>query len=235
MLILIGVDPDQPHPLNARFQCGYWSGPVQSGLEKTTAEGQERTKLTDCLRPKLGGRWRVITVLAMLAVTAGAGGAVAGSKPEPAPAYPDMWDPDWLLRDWWDLDPTAPARRKRMARHQHFIDHGVPDEYRGERSPFAISPQVVRDGRALYAAHCQICHGRVGMGDGDMALAVNPSPALLAFLIQTPLGVDEYLMWSISEGGALFGSDMPAFKDRLSIAEIWKIIAYMRAGFPRAE
>ena len=65
----------------------------------------------------------------------------------------------------------------------------------------------------------------------DAALAVNPSPALLAFMIQTPLGVDEYLMWSVSEGGALFGSDMPACKDRLSIAEIWKIIADMRWGF----
>lgn len=73
------------------------------------------------------------------------------------------------------------------------------------------------------------------MGDGDAALAVNPSPALLAFMIQTPLGVDEYLMWSVSEGGALFGSDMPAYKDRLSMVEIWKIIAYMRAGFPHAE
>lgn len=74
-----------------------------------------------------------------------------------------------------------------------------------------------------------------GMGDGDKGLAVNPSPALLAFMIQTPMAVDEYLMRSISEGGALFGTDMPAFKDRLSAAQIWKIIVYMRAGVPRAE
>jgi hypothetical protein len=189
----------------------------------------------DRLKPDGRRRWRFLAGAALLAVAAGAVGAAAGSKPEPAPAYPDMWDPDWLLRDWWGLEPTAPARRKRMARHQHFIDHGVPDEYRGERNPFAISPEVVGEGRKLYADHCRDCHGPVGMGDGDMGLAVNPSPALLAFMIQTPLGVDEYLMWSISEGGALFHTDMPAFKDRLSIAEIWKIIAYMRAGFPRAK
>jgi hypothetical protein len=191
--------------------------------------------LTNFPGREFGRRWRFIVALLLMAAAAGAIGAVAGSKQEPAPAYPDMWDPDWLLRDWWTMDPAAPARRNRMARHQHFIDHGVPEQYRGERNPFAITPEVVREGRRLYADNCMVCHGPLGMGDGDMALAVNPSPALLAFLVQTPLGVDEFLMWSISEGGALFDSDMPAFKDRLSIAEIWKIIAYMRAGFPRAE
>ena len=177
--------------------------------------------------------WFAILVLAIAG--GGAIAAVPGSRPEPKAAYPDMWNPDWMLRDWWSLDPLDPGRQKRMARHQHYMDHGVPEPYRGERNPFAISPDVVAEGRVLYAANCRDCHGPVGMGDGDMALAVNPSPALLAFMIQTPLGVDEYLMWSISEGGALFASDMPAFKDRLSIAEIWKIIAYMRAGFPRED
>lgn len=174
-------------------------------------------------------------ILPLLVIAGGVFAAVSESEPERTSAYPDMWSPDWLLREWWSLDPLEPGRRKRMARHQHFMDHGVPDPYRGERNPFAISPEVVREGRMLYMANCQDCHGRVGMGDGDMALAVNPSPALLAFMIQTPLGIDEYLMWSISEGGALFGSDMPAFKDRLSVAEIWKIIVFMRAGFPRPE
>ncbi len=87
----------------------------------------------------------------------------------------------------------------------------------------------------MYAAHCQECHGPVGMGDGNAALAVNPSPALLAFMIQTPMAIDEYLMWSISEGGPPFGTDMPSFKDKLSAAQIWKVIAFMRAGFPHSD
>ena len=70
------------------------------------------------------------------------------------------------------------------------------------------------------------------MGDGDIANALNPSPALLAYLIQMPMSVDEYLMWSISEGGTDLGTAMPAFKEKLSREEIWKIIAFMRAGFP---
>ncbi len=186
---------------------------------------------------KSGRRGRPIlsAILALTIAATGAIAAVPGSKPASKPAYPDMWHPDWLLEDWWSLDPLEPGRRKRMARHRHYMDHGVPEAYRGERNPYAVSPEIVAEGRALYAANCRDCHGSVGMGDGDMALAVSPSPALLAFMIQTPMAVDEYLMWSISEGGALFGSDMPSFKDRLSIAEIWKIIVYMRAGFPRAE
>ena len=35
------------------------------------------------------------------------------------------------------------------------------------------------------------------------------------------------------EGGDPFGTEMPAFKDRLTEEQIWQIIAYMRAGFPR--
>ena len=70
------------------------------------------------------------------------------------------------------------------------------------------------------------------MGNGDMGKALSPSPALLAYMITRPIAVDEYLVWSISEGGKQFASAMPAFKESLSREEIWQIIAYMRAGFP---
>lgn len=45
---------------------------------------------------------------------------------------------------------------------------------------------------------------------------------------------DEYLFWTISEGGAPVGSAMPAFKEMLTEEEIWKIVVAMRAGFPVA-
>jgi mono/diheme cytochrome c family protein len=51
-------------------------------------------------------------------------------------------------------------------------------------------------------------------------------------MIQRPIAVDEYLLWSIAEGGKQFDTEMPAFKDTLKREEIWKIIAYMRVGFP---
>jgi hypothetical protein len=70
-----------------------------------------------------------------------------------------------------------------------------------------------------------------GLGDGDAAKSLLPSPALLAFMIQRPVAVDEYLLWSIAEGGKAFDTEMPAFKDTLSREDTWKIIAYMRSGF----
>ena len=70
------------------------------------------------------------------------------------------------------------------------------------------------------------------MGHGDAGQALYPSPALLADLIRMPQAVDEYLLWAISEGGAPFGTKMPAFKDQLTREQIWQVITYMRAGFP---
>ena len=61
-----------------------------------------------------------------------------------------------------------------------------------------------------------------------------PSPALLAYMIRRPISVDEYLLWAIADGGEQFDSEMPAFRDKLSRDDIWRVIAYMRAGFPDA-
>ena len=70
------------------------------------------------------------------------------------------------------------------------------------------------------------------MGGGDPGRAVSPSPALLAYMVQRPIAVDEYLLWAISDGGKQFETEMPSFKNKLSREEIWRVIAYMRAGFP---
>jgi mono/diheme cytochrome c family protein len=78
------------------------------------------------------------------------------------------------------------------------------------------------------------CHGKYGLGVDDAAQSLLPPPALLASLIQKPIAVDAYLLWSISEGGRQFDTPMPAFKGSLSREEIWTIVAYMRAGFPDA-
>jgi mono/diheme cytochrome c family protein len=45
---------------------------------------------------------------------------------------------------------------------------------------------------------------------------------------------DRYLFWVISEGGAPFGTQMPAFKDTLSAEEIWSVVRFLQAGLPQA-
>ena len=96
------------------------------------------------------------------------------------------------------------------------------------------APQTIGNGGKLFVEHCAACHGRDGAGSGDPGRAVSPSPALLAYMIRRPISVDEYLLWTISDGGKQFESEMPAFKDKLPRDDIWRNIAYMRAGFPEA-
>ena len=120
----------------------------------------------------------------------------------------------------------------RLLRHTTFMQYGVPKEYEGAKSEVSTGPVTIAAGGKLYAEHCAACHGRDGMGGGVPGRAVSPSPALLAYMIRRPISVDEYLLWAISDGGKQFESEMPAFRDRLSRDDIWRVIAYMRAGFP---
>ena len=129
----------------------------------------------------------------------------------------------------------GPGQHHRMARHRAFMNMGVPAEYRGRTNPLETTPEVVSEGGLLYQTQCALCHGTQGYGDGVAGNSLSPSPALLAHLIQTPMAIDAYLFWSIAEGGAAFGSAMPAFKDGLTEEEIWKIITYLRAGLPALE
>lgn len=132
----------------------------------------------------------------------------------------------------WGDEPMTPGVRQRMVRHWTFMHRGTSVQYQGARNPFPDDDVTVGEGRATYAANCASCHGATGMVDGDAGWALNPSPALLAYLIQTPMAIEEYMLWSVAEGGKQFGTGMPAFKDRLTRDQIWKIVTFMRAGFP---
>jgi len=147
----------------------------------------------------------------------------------------DMWNPDWMQRDMWGQGRMGPGMRHRMARHWTYMHQGLPAAYDGARNPLKADAETIGEGRTLYQTHCASCHGKTGMGDGDAGKALNPSPALLAYMIQMPVSVDEYMLWTVSEGGKEFGTEMPAFKDTLEKDEIWRIVLYMRAGFPDAK
>ena len=151
----------------------------------------------------------------------------------PEPCCADPWNPGGMHRDKWGHGNMGSEQRQRMLRHWAFMNEGVPAEYRGARSPLGQTTVTVDAGGRLYADSCAACHGATGLGDGEAGRSLTPSPALLAYLIRMPMMADEYLLWAISEGGAPFDTDMPAFKDTLSRDEIWQITAYMRAGFPK--
>lgn len=147
-------------------------------------------------------------------------------------AQGDMWYPGWMQRQMWGPGPLRQGMRLRAARHQAFMHQGVPADYHDALNPLSPDDKTVGEGRTLYRQRCVSCHGKTGMGDGEGARSLSPSPALLAYMIKMPMAIDGYMLWTISEGGAAFGTAMPAFKALLSKEEIWKIVTYMRAGFP---
>ena len=149
-----------------------------------------------------------------------------------SPWWMDRWDPGRTERNLWAPGMMGQGQQHRMARHWTFMNAGVPSAYRGQRNPMSQAPEIIRAGGELYQKQCEACHGVQGLGNGVIANSLNPSPALLAYMIQMPMSVDEYLLWSISEGGKEFGTGMPGFKESLSEKQIWEIITYMRAGFP---
>lgn len=157
----------------------------------------------------------------------------AGTPPSPPRGGVDYWQPDWMVRELWGPGRMPKGMMTRLLRHTTYMNYGVPPEYEGARSALAPSKEAMEEGGRTYARECAACHGKDGLGDGDAENALSPSPALLAYMISRPIAVDEYLLWSIADGGAQFQSQMPAFKDTLSRDDIWRVIAYMRAGFPR--
>lgn len=123
----------------------------------------------------------------------------------------------------------GPGHKGNPVRHR-IIRHGggVPDPYNGTRSPLKGTKANIDAGAKLYAEHCITCHGKAGEGDGEGGKELNPKPANLAFIMDRWIATDDFLMWSIAEGGMKLKTDMPAFKDVLTEKQRWQIIHYLR-------
>jgi len=134
-----------------------------------------------------------------------------------------------------NLESMTPAQRQRMMRHWAFMNREVPDSYLATGNDVGYTTKAIAEGGPLYVANCMQCHGETGLGNGELAQDLTPSPALLAYLVQQPIAIDQYLLWTISEGGRKFDTAMPAFKDVLTQDQIWRIVAYLRAGLPAIE
>lgn len=175
-----------------------------------------------------------VAVLVPALLTSPAFSQDQSAKPPAKPAV-DYWQPDWMVRELWGPGHMPRAMMVRLLRHTTFMQYGVGPAYEGKKSTVPKTPETIAAGGKIYATNCASCHGPKGEGNGEAAFALSPSPALLAYMIQRPISVDEYLLWTISEGGKQFETKMPAFKDKLSEDDIWRVVAYMRAGFPDTE
>ena len=90
-------------------------------------------------------------------------------------------------------------------------------------NPVAATTESVGAGASLYARECSSCHGLQGRGDGTAISrpGLRPVDFTQPWLANIS---DGELHWVISQGW----QGMPAFKDRLSTADRWNLVNYLR-------
>jgi len=89
-------------------------------------------------------------------------------------------------------------------------------------NPIATSPEVLKQGRALFDTHCAVCHGADGGGGGPVAKYFSGIPNLSEPAIQ---GYSDGLIYSIIREG---GFNMPGYAETLSPAERWALVHMVR-------
>lgn len=102
------------------------------------------------------------------------------------------------------------------------------------RKDTANHEKYVAEGAAIYIKNCVFCHGDDLNGRGHFAHAFNPPPANFTDPGTIAMLQESFLFWRIAKGGAglpkestPWNSVMPAWEDRLSEDEIWKVILYL--------
>ena len=85
-------------------------------------------------------------------------------------------------------------------------------------------PELRQRGLALYRQHCVQCHGAPGVAPEPFALGMAPAPANLAYTAREWPAADLY--WSVKEGIKMTG--MPAWKYRMSEADLWAVVAFLQ-------
>jgi mono/diheme cytochrome c family protein len=117
-----------------------------------------------------------------------------------------------------------------MVRHHQAMMYGIPEPYRSARNPLPNASATLQRGAQVYAENCASCHGTKGYGDGPAGQQLSPRPADLGWLAHSHMVSDQYVYWTVSEGGQPVGSAMPAFKGVLSQRDTWAVVAYVRQG-----
>jgi mono/diheme cytochrome c family protein len=84
--------------------------------------------------------------------------------------------------------------------------------------------EAMSRGLALYLVHCQICHGGPGVPAGQAGRGINPTPPPMVSAAHH--WSDAELYWILTRGLKMSG--MPSFGVRLTEADRWALVGFMR-------
>jgi mono/diheme cytochrome c family protein len=95
----------------------------------------------------------------------------------------------------------------------------------------ASAASDAKAGRQIHVKNCQRCHGPQGKGDGPAGKLLKTKPADWTNKQKMSGLSDDYLFKITSGGGGSVGKStlMPAFKGKLSDAQIRDVIAFIRS------
>jgi mono/diheme cytochrome c family protein len=107
----------------------------------------------------------------------------------------------------------------------------IPAGAKDEKSPLKASPALLSQGKVIFAANCQKCHGATGVGNGPSADPEHP-PADLTDPFRASLNTDGVLYYKIWNGHLAQPSfsptdDMPPFSSKLTKDQVWTLIVYV--------
>jgi len=140
-----------------------------------------------------------------------------------SPAY-KAYAPNPVTRDGLTLQRPVPGTIARGYQPFHY-GPGEEEAMRAGRelqNPYHATPQILKEGQALFQSYCQVCHGEKGKGDGPIAGKVpNPPSYTSARVFAFPPGRIFHVV-------TMGSGKMPSHASQLSAPERWKVITYVR-------
>lgn len=98
----------------------------------------------------------------------------------------------------------------------------VKNSFNEYKNPVRPTEESIKNGERLYNIYCIGCHGKQGLGDGEVAKRMVPPQNLQSdYAKNLP---DGYIFATIIGGSVI----MPAQKKALSEKEVWDIVNYVR-------
>jgi mono/diheme cytochrome c family protein len=97
---------------------------------------------------------------------------------------------------------------------------------KGDKNPFPLTAENVREGQRDFSHYCTACHGLDGQNTG-VPFAQGMSPPVPSLASSEVQGFsDGQLKWIVENG--IFPSGMPASRGVLNDQEMWRIVLFIR-------
>ena len=103
----------------------------------------------------------------------------------------------------------------------------VPAEAKKMKAAFPSSPAAIEAGKVLFTKYCRFCHGNTGAGDSTMA-PKTMKPSNLTDAEWTRGSSEGEIFWVI-QNGAPPKYDMKGLKGKITDADTWNLVHYVRS------